>query len=91
MEPGQPFLPEHMRRGMELYINEGVEPGSFMMSVLCNDLKEAVGRADHINMRYLTNIVSFCYNDLPHQAWGSPEKVKKWMSQFNKEESADEI
>lgn len=78
----EPFLPDHMHQSMELYLGNGIEPGSFLYAVLTNNLKEAVGRADDINIRYLPNIVSYCYNKIPSGAWGSQEKVEAWMAQF---------
>lgn len=83
MDRTEPFLPEHMRGAMKLYLENGIEPGSFLTAVLRNDLKEAVGRADHINLQYLTNIVSYCYNEIPSTAWGSPERVTNWLNHFN--------
>jgi hypothetical protein len=90
MSPTEPFLPEHMRGGMKLYLEHGVEPGGFMYSVLANDLKGAVSRADHINLRYLTNIVSYCYNSIPSTAWGSYEKVDLWLEKFRQKESSND-
>lgn len=80
MSPTEPFLPEHMREGMKNYLEHGIEPGSFLTAVLSNDLKRAVGAADHINLQYLTNIVSYCYNEIPAGSWGSPEMVQEWMA-----------
>ena len=75
----EPFLPPHMVDGMKLYLEHGVEPGSFMMSVLCNDLRGAIGRADHINSRFLANIVSWLTSEAPSACWGSPERVRRWI------------
>jgi len=80
----EPFLPEHMREGMKRYLEHGIEPGSFMMAVLTNNLKEAFARADHLNKHYIGNIVSYCYNEIPGAAWGSPENVEAWMESFRK-------
>lgn len=79
MNPTDPFLPEHMRRGMQNYLEHGIEPGSFLSAVLCNDLKGAVGAADHINLQYLTNIVAYCYNEIPAECWGSEDKFNRWV------------
>lgn len=79
MHPTEPYLPEHMRDAMKMYLEHRIEPGSFLLAVLTNDLKGAVGRADHINLKHLTNIVSYCYNEIPSQAWGSPAKVEAWL------------
>lgn len=80
--PTDPYLPEHIRDGMKMYLDQGYEPGGFLYSVLTNNLKNAVGNADHINLRYLTNIVCYCYNEIPSEAWGSVEKVEQWMKRF---------
>lgn len=87
MSPTEPFLPEHMRDGMKLYLEERIEPGGFMYAVLTNDLREAVSRADATNLRYLTNIVSYCYNEIPSVCWGSVERVNRWLHPEEKEEN----
>jgi hypothetical protein len=54
--------------------------GGFLEAVLSNDLKEAFGRADEENFAALGEIVRYCYNEIPHCCWGSPEKVEKWLA-----------
>ena len=71
-------IPEHMREAMRLWIERGVPGGSFLNSVLCNDLFGAFGRADDINRAALGDYVSFLYWDAPSGCWGSPGKVKDW-------------
>lgn len=73
-------LPEHMRDGARLYIEYGVEPGSFMSAVICNDLREAMGRADSINRERLFDIVCWFHNEAPSMSWGSREKMRAWVS-----------
>lgn len=82
MNEEQAFLliPEHTRGGVIRYIQDRIEPGGFLMAVLENNLKEAIGRADHINRSALNDIVSYFYNFAPSTCWGSPEKVKAWIS-----------
>ena len=75
------LLPEHMRDGMQLYVDHGIEPGSFMTSVLANDLKQACACADDINRYRIFDIVSYCYNYIPSQSWGSYERVEAWIKQ----------
>ena len=72
-------LPEHMRKGMEGYIEYGWEMGGFMYSVLTNDLRGAVKRADIHNRFVLLGWIDFCLGELPGNSWGSPEKVAAWM------------
>lgn len=72
------ILPEHCRDGMQRYVEEGIIPGAFLTAVLENNLVEAVGRADNINIHRLRDYAIFLYNELPSSAWGSPEKVERW-------------
>jgi len=72
-------LPEHMRDGAKLYIERGIEPGSFLAAVLANDLVGAASRADHININALKAWAMWLYSDCPSQAWGSREKVAAWI------------
>lgn len=82
-------IPEHMRCGVQGYIDKGWQPGSFLYAVLCNDLVEAASRADDINKHLLFEWASLLYNEIPRNAWGSPEVVNAWMKKkFPGEESA---
>ena len=74
----EPYFPEHMRSGLELWITDGIMPGGFLTAVLENDLKGAIMRADEINQVNMFGIVSFIYNRCPLDCWGSPGKVKAW-------------
>ena len=72
-------IPSYMEKGMYDYIKYGIEPGGFLRSVLANDLKEAVGKADDCNIKIIPAYVSYLYNKAPSSCWGSPEKVVNWM------------
>lgn len=73
-------IPHHMIGGLYRYIEHRIPPGDFLMVVLSNDLKEACGRADDTNIKIIPNYVRFLYNDAPSQCWGSPEKVRAWLT-----------
>ncbi len=64
------------------YAYHGIPPGGFLRAVLHNDLLNAVGRADDHSLRVLRTIVMFCYLELPHQCWGSQERVTVWLARF---------
>lgn len=68
-----------MLDALRRYIFEAIPPGDFLMAVLCNDLKEAVGRADHRNIGAIPAYVALLYNDAPGTCWGSEEKVQAWL------------
>lgn len=80
-------VPAHVMPGLHRYINHHTPVGHFLTAVLSNDLKKAVGRADDENIHNLPAIVAFLYNEAPGSCWGSPEKVKEWLSKPGEEVS----
>jgi hypothetical protein len=75
-------LPMHMRTGVQLYLEQGIEPGSFLRAVLENDLAGAARRADEVNRKFLFEWAEFLHNELPANSWGSPEIVDRWLETF---------
>ena len=76
------YIPSRMMGAIERYVNQGIPPGDFLTAVICNDLYEAVGRADEENMANLPAYVHFFYNETPGQCSGSREKMVAWMGKF---------
>lgn len=70
------------------YADEGRPTGGFLRAVLSNDLKESFGRADDGNQATMFEIVSYCYNEIPSDCWGSPETVKEWLKKKRVERGA---
>lgn len=70
---------DYMRGAAARWIEQGVLPGGFLTAVLHNNLKEAVGRADETNLRFLQQWVQWFYNYAPSASWGSPVKVQAWQ------------
>lgn len=73
--PDPDKCPDNIAESILNYVEHGWQPGSFVTSVLCNDLTGAVGNADHNNLWKIPHIVAWCYQKLPHHLWGSLEKV----------------
>ena len=73
------MLPPHMIEGARDYVENGLEPGGFLMAVLCNDLTGAFGRADSINREEMFTWASWLFNEAPSPCWGSPAKVRAWI------------
>ncbi len=71
-------VPEHIRAGLAEYVIRGTPTGGFLEALLCNDLREACGRADDTNAPRLVNIVKWLYNETPAGCWGSVDKYLKW-------------
>lgn len=75
------YIPERMMDGLVRFIQQGIEPGSFLLAVLSNDLVGACGQADEENLMNLPAYVAYLYNEVPSRCWGSPEKVQAWIKQ----------
>jgi hypothetical protein len=87
LAPDEKFCPEHLRASIDAYVKDGRETGGFLRAVLENDLREAIGRADHVNVWLLPHIVSYLYNRVPSHVWGSPVKVQRHLDRKRKERS----
>lgn len=74
-------IPDHMMAALRRYIFEHRAVGHFLQAVICNDLQEAVSRADEENLRNLPAFVKFLYNEAPGTCWGSKEKMEAWLSE----------
>ena len=61
------------------YIDDREAPGDFLTAIICNDLKEAVGRADDEKLLNLPAFVGYFYNEAPSLCWGSREKMVAWL------------
>jgi hypothetical protein len=72
------LIPVHCQNGLRSYVLNGNIPGGFLQAVICNNLKEAVSRADDVNVKVLPNYVMFLYNYVPDTCWGSSEAMKAW-------------
>jgi len=73
------MLPEHMRGGMQRYIERGILPGSFLTAVLENNLVLAALRADSTNRHRLLDFAEFLYSEAPSICWGSRASVDRWV------------
>lgn len=73
------LCPEHSRNSLQRYIENGKDPGSFLLAVLSNDLFAAMGFADDINRYQIFDICKFLYNEAPGQSWGNGGLVTKWI------------
>lgn len=81
-------LPEHMQEGMQLYIEKGVQPGSFLTAVLENNFILAFANADHINIQRMKDYAVFLFREAPRGCYGSQKIVERWIKR-KKEEAND--
>ena len=71
---------ETTKASIDLYAKEHIQPGSFLLAVLSNDLFDAMGRADCVSRIELFEIVKYINNHIPSNCWGSRDKVMKWLN-----------
>ena len=69
----------HMQIHVERWVHLGYPPGDFLTAVITNDLKMAVTYADDMNRLLLSEIVRWCYNNIPASCWGSMKNAKQWQ------------
>lgn len=72
-------IPEYMREGIAMYVENGRRPGDFLLNVLCNDLRGAAGHADDVNRKLLYDYVCFFHAYAPSECWGDFRKVHSWI------------
>ena len=77
-------IPERLLEPMREYVARGQRPGHFMSALLANNLAEAVGRADSINLPLLPRWVQYMYFEIPSQCWGSVENREAWIDRFTR-------
>ena len=73
-------VPPNIKGAIERYIKDRLPPGHFTTAVLENNLREAFLYADRDSLANMLDIVSYVYNTIPSIAWGSPQRVKDWLS-----------
>jgi hypothetical protein len=69
----------HMLEAVNRYVRDGDMPGDFLTAVICNDLREAIARADDHNQVNLPAYIAYLHNEAPGQCWGSREKMNAWI------------
>ena len=74
-----------LRRPMRLYVEYGINPGSFLTAVLCNQLFQSFANADAWNLAAMQSIVGWVYDEMPSTIWGDPERVASHINQKAKE------
>jgi hypothetical protein len=79
---------DSIKGALERYLFAGIVPGHTLTAILSNNLTEALMRADEETRENLLPIVLHLYNELPGDAWGSPEKVKAWRKRTPEEREA---
>lgn len=75
---GLRLLPGHMHEGVERWIENGIEGGSFLNAVMANDFEGMAQAADSYNMAALQRWAQFLYSYAPVGCHGSGQKMRQW-------------
>ena len=72
-------VPPHLHDGLVEYLVNHRPPGSFLCSVLSNDLLGACKRGDEQSRAHLVDLVLWLYEQAPIPSWGSVARVRTWL------------
>jgi hypothetical protein len=76
---GRELVPDHLWPGLERYFVKRVRPGQFLVALLSNDLREAVGRADPVSFAALPDLLRFLCTFAPRGSHGHARAVDQWL------------
>jgi len=79
------IIKPNMVEALQAYVEQGRPLGGFLTAVLENDLVRACGNADDDNVNNIPAFAAWLYNECPLSAWGSPEKVRAWLTAHEQE------
>jgi hypothetical protein len=65
---------------LQRYIDHGIQPGSFLTAVICNDLRSAVSYADDENIANIPAYIGYLSNEAPIGCWGSYEAMNRHIA-----------
>ena len=74
-------VPDYTLEALQRYFEYGLPPGSFLSSVLRNDLMGALTTADEYNKEALADICSLIHWEFPTTIYGSEYNMLAHMSQ----------
>lgn len=69
----------HIKEALDNYFFYRLNPGSFTMACLCNDLVGAASRAHPTNLSSIGHIGKWLLHNAPYGSWGSQELVEEWL------------
>jgi len=70
---------EEFKESVNLYLVHKILPGSFVRSVLGNDLSGSFMYADTESRENLFEFVKYIFNEVPGGAWGSYKIVQDYL------------
>ncbi len=74
-------IPKHMIPSLVRYMLWGIRPGEFLTALLQGNFFECLKKADDLNKHALYEYGSFLYRAAPPDCFGTPDKVRAWITQ----------
>jgi hypothetical protein len=74
-------VPSHTIEALDRYWTHGFSPGSFLSSLLCGNIYDAILRADPWNKQALGNIVEYIVHYAPRGSYGREDLYQDWINQ----------
>lgn len=78
-------VPEPTVNALRRYYLRGLNPGSFLVAILNNDLRGACEQANDLERHRLFEIVQFLFVHAPADSWGRPDAAEQWIERFHEE------
>lgn len=73
-------VPTHLRGGLMAYVEHGRPTGGGLRALLENrPIFEVLPLLDDTVLPAALDVLKFFYSSIPSQAWGSEDKVKRWI------------
>jgi hypothetical protein len=77
---GMSGLPDVSQEALKRYFLYGLQPGSFLTSLLSNDpWQDVIARADHWNKPVLGKYLEWLQEYAPQGSWGDRNSVQSWL------------
>lgn len=80
LDPSAFVIPDYILGAVLWYLCFGVQPGSLVRAILCNNAYDIMLCSGALDDRQLRNMVVMVNQWLPTASRGSAEKVKAWMA-----------
>ena len=72
-------IPAHLHGGLLRFVLLGIPAGSFLNSIVINDLFGALTKADETSRAHLFEICVWLHNAAPSSCYGSRQAVTAWI------------
>ena len=83
-------LPPYMKSAVENWVFHGIPGGSFLTSIMTNNLKDSIFQADAQNRAKIQDWVQFITWHIPSACQGSVGCVNHWIQLHTKENGKEE-